>query len=201
MAQVGLWSIRRDFPKCKTVWVYELETRRKVAELTGFTGKVEKATISKDGKMIALWEQGGPLRLWEVATKKELMKSDDLKDLQKLWFLDSEPGLAVLRCGLGIYNFKEGKGVDTDFPAEAVSSDGKMMATRGKYTDYGEDKTTRYPDGVHVYSRQQNKIIATFKVDSAWKSGPMLFTPDNRRLVVAGEGGVIRVWDVSKLKP
>jgi WD40 repeat protein len=207
------WLLTRDFPVCKTIWVYDLETQKEVAKLAGFASKVEMAAISADGKQIAVWEDGGgplrpvdgPLKLWEVATGKQLRDWGKQKFcIDKMQFFRNEPTLAVVGGGgLWLYDLKTGKApAFTCFRMEAISGDGKMMASRGVFTEYADEETTRYPDGMHIYSVGKKKVIATLPVDKDWKSGPVQFTPNNRFLVCAGAAdGTVRIWDVSKLKP
>jgi WD40 repeat protein len=203
IAMTERWLVTRNFPDCKTVRVFDLEMGKQVAVLTDFPSRVEKAAISQDGKYLALLEDQGPLKIWELPGGKELLKWN-YQSVSALLFFKNEPTLAILRGGggLAIYDLKTGKGTGPGFfNARAVSDDGKLMAMKGEVV-YGEKKGTikRYPDAVHILSREKRQIIASFNTEPKWEVRQLQFTPDGRYLLAAGGAGIVRLWDVSKLE-
>ena len=204
IAMTERWFVTRDFPECKTVKVLDLETGNQFAVLKDFPSKVEQAAISLDGKHLATYENDGPVKVFELPSTKRLFTFDYPKySFRHMMFFKNQPTLAVLTPGLGLYDLKTGKmepGVGF-FSARAISPDGKMMARKGEVSQPTEKSVKRYPNGLHILSTEKKKIIATFPVDPNWQPRQMQFTPDNRKLVAVGNGGIVRVWDVSKLQP
>jgi WD40 repeat protein len=201
------WSVRRDSER-KTVWIYDLEAQKEVAKFGGFPAKITGAAISPDGKHLALQDYDKVLRVLEVATGKEVQKRDYSFQMKCMLFARDEPTLVATPYGsagsAAILDLKAGKSTSIFFPANALSGDGKMMAAHGPIEERTEKgRFIEHPDGVHIYSRQKQKIIATFPIEKDWQSGPMQFTPNNRYLVYCGgpAGGSVRVWDLSKLDP
>jgi WD40 repeat protein len=198
------WLVTRDFPDCMTLWIYDLETRTQVAKFAGLSAKVKHAAVSPDGKHLAIQDGDNVLKVMEIPGGKELFKLDYRREVSRLYFLHNEPKLAVLsNAGFGIYDIGTGKAVGPGFfRTSAVSYDGKMLVSRGPQLYFGDKTKTLYPDGVHIYSREKKKIIATLDVDTTWKSIATQFTPDNRKVISAGANdGTVRIWDVSKLEP
>ncbi|MSQ96657.1 MAG: WD40 repeat domain-containing protein [Gemmataceae bacterium] len=204
IAMTERWFVTRDFPECKTVKVLDLETWNQFAVLKDFPSKVEKAAISPDGKHLATYEYNGPVKVFELPSTKRLHTFDYPKySLRRMMFLQNEPTLAVLSPGLALYDLKSGKmepGAGF-FPANAISPNGKMMAYQGEVDQPNDKDEKRFPKGLHILSNQKKKIIASFNVDPNWRPRQTQFTPDNRKLVAVGNGGIVRVWDVSKLQP
>jgi WD40 repeat protein len=96
----------------------------------------------------------------------------------------------IIDVNIKIWSVETGKllntmgGLDSELYSFAFSPDEKTMVTGGRRI-------------IYVWDTQTWKLLATWKGD-AQDINAMIFTPDGKTLVTGSEGGIIRVWRVSR---
>jgi WD40 repeat protein len=73
-------------PAVAELAVWDLRTRKKLTDFAGHKGWVGSVAFSPDGKTIASSSSDKSLRLWDVATGKELAVLDDSRRIESLTF-------------------------------------------------------------------------------------------------------------------
>lgn len=207
LTMTNRWIVTRAWPGCDIVRIFDLESGESaepVLRLTlkkDFSAKVEKAVLSPDGKYLATAERGGRVRVWKLPSGEEVFSANHTADPNRILFLENNSTLAVTAIGTYLYDLNAKKLVyyNNRFYAMAFSKDGKLMATRGEVLE--KPTLKRLPDAVHVMATEKKTVVASFAVDKKWQVRQVQFSPDNRLLIAAGDGGIVRIWDVSKIRP
>ena len=145
--------------------------------------------FSPDGKNVLTNGRGSTVRLWDVATKKEIQKFDGHSWVNSMGFSPDEKRIVTgdsdykarifdVASGKLLYTFKGHNGWVN---AVAFSPDGKSILTGS------EDRTARLWDiatGTVTQSFQQANLI-----------GSLALSPDGRELLVGCTDSTIRWWD------
>jgi hypothetical protein len=199
------YHVTRLSPDWTLVKVFDLVTEKEIVLNGDHTSRVEKASASGDGKYLATAERDGPVKVWSLPDGKERFNvKPGATPVFRMSFVQQGTTLVVVNPGTSFYEVSSGKVREKNpsFHAYDVSPDGKMMVCKREVAIFNEkeDKYTRYPDAVNVYSRAKNDVIATYKIDTRWQLQHLVFSPTGQRIIAAG-GGVLRVWDISKLQP
>jgi WD40 repeat protein len=173
--------------------------------LKGHTEWVSALAFSSDGKTLASGSRDKTVRLWDVATGKELHTLRDLPDdksflpdVTSLQFLSDNKTLAsAVGKQVKIWDVGTGKELRTLqshtawITCLAATSGGKLLASGS------EDKT------VKLWDPLTGKELATFKVDTR-SVHCLAFTADGKKLATGiedhpGEIGKVKLWDVAKI--
>ncbi|MEU6201382.1 caspase family protein [Streptomyces sp. NPDC047061] len=166
--------------------------------LTGNNRYVRSVTFSPDGKILAAGSFDHTVRLWDVATRKQLGTLTDRSFLVnsvafspngktlaaggnleiRLWDIATRNLLGPPLTGSG------------DVPMVAFSPDGKILAS----TSYNQGSPVRLWD---VATRKQ--LSPPLAAGSKGVT-TVAFSPDGKTLASGGEGGTVRLWDVATRK-
>jgi WD40 repeat protein len=173
-------------------------TASRLSEYLGHTGAVTSlALVPKDGALFVTGGEDKSVRVWEVASKKQLRSF--------LGHLSRVSAVAVRGDGMqfasgsedGAIRMWDLNAIDehralTDATdslwAVAYSPDGKRVAAAGA------DRSIR------VYQTDTGKLEATL-TGARSPITSLAFFPDSNRLVAAGGDRIVVVWDIAQQKP
>ena len=172
------------------IWIYDGQTYRELALLTGHTNAVQTVAFSPDGKTLASGGADNAVKLWHLET-------GDVTTLAERQFFGVNavafsPDGKILASGsdddVKLWNIKNGqhlatfKGRDRVFSV-AFSPDGKTVAVGTV------DPTIR------LWDVETGQNIATL----TGHEGPVLsvvFSPDGKTLASGGRDNTVKVWHV-----
>jgi WD40 repeat protein len=180
----------------------DLKTERHTL-LRGHTSAIESGSVSPDDLFVCTAEASGPVRVWEKATGKLkfCLELEERRRPRFLCFLQKEALLLLTTPFMEGYDLRSGKQTErvVEVSPQAVSADGKLIATTTPIYSLGEGHVKVWRGGIHIWSRKKKTVLGTLKLPRESPVRHMVFTPDGRYLVATGGGGIIRIWDVSKL--
>ncbi|MEG4796631.1 AAA-like domain-containing protein, partial [Microcoleus sp. LAD1_D1] len=179
-----------------TIKLWNLQSQKPIATLTGHSDSVRSVAFSPDGKTLATASDDKTIKLWDLQSQKELATlkghsdsvnsvafSPDGKTLAtasddktiKLWDLQNQKELATLT------------GHSNSVNSVAFSPDGKTLATAS------DDKT------IKLWNRQSQKPIATLAgyQDSV---NSVAFSPDGKTLASASSDKTLKLWSLQTQK-
>lgn len=176
--------------KDETVRLWDVEAGKEIQRFPGKKNGVYALAVSPDGKTVASALHGGEVRMFEVATGKELRRLPSLA-VRAFAFAPDGKALAGV-CWPGdivVWNASTGKELqhwkkDTTTPScLAFSPDGKRLAIGGLGIVVVLDTATG-----NELTRCHGARMALNTVS---------FAPDGKTLAAAGEDHVLRQWDVA----
>ncbi len=186
-AQIALWS---------------LENGKSLGVLPGNRSEVTALAFSPDGKTLASAGRYSPLRLWDVASQKEIKKAEFQyysifqlafsRDGKTLILRGDENNLRLWDVVAWRERFAE-EGPGHEITAVVFSPDGKLIACASPNHYYA------FGSSVWVWKTDTGQFVRKF--DTA--SWPMMFSSDSKSLRVAGRGFDSNIWDLKtgKSKP
>jgi WD40 repeat protein len=171
------------------ITLYEADSGRVLAELTGHTARLTRVTFHPGGKRLASASEDGSTRIWDVAERREVVTlraeggfggvawSPDGRTIATAGF-DKSPRIWDAETGRPLRALEGHDGPIVDI---AYRRDGRQLATASY------DNTVRLWDavtGARLFTLPGPGRITT----------RIAYSPDGRRLASAHEAGV-RVWD------
>lgn len=151
--------------------------------------------FSPHGKYLSSTTGGGTVRVWDLATRKEIWTlADQVGAVGAVMFLPDEQTLAVGHRdrSVRLWNFKTKRetrrlaGHDGDISALAVSPDGKWLASGGS------------DPKLHLWDcttgREVNQFVRR-SAQNSWWIGTIAFSPDGKALLAGGYDGTVCAWD------
>jgi WD40 repeat protein len=195
----------------ETLRVWDAATGRKLVH-PGKNGGWSSITFSPDGRCLLVAVQGELMRIYDVQSATELARGPHPLNFLRtpVWSPDGKrfatptqthaepPGCSALIC-----DAKTGDAVVPPIRCEdppgsmAWSPDGSALAVAFGTPGFVDAWFSR--GRVKLFSASTGRQLAE-SAEMAWRSQMLAWSPDGKRLVAAGEGGPLRVWD-SALRP
>jgi WD40 repeat protein len=182
------------------VQVVRAATGEPMRTLPGHVGQTSYAAFSHDRQRLATVGTDQSVRIWDVATGKELLKIHEpfrrlLHDLafspdgKRLAWKTAEGWLAVYDAASGkqLYHHREDLGGTIPWVRPAFSPDGSRLASPG------------FDGHVRLYETSSGKLLATLRGHRSFVFA-VAFSPDGRRLASAGFDKTARVWDTDEAR-
>lgn len=152
--------------------LWRLPTGQEICQFRGHEWPIFAVAISPDGKIMASGSGGHDIRLWEIATGKEISKVEVRDLVCKLAFSPDGRTLASSHGGgpIRLWAFATGehwelKGHDSTVWSVAFSPDGQSLASASL------DKTARLWDiaGSKITDRQRNRNPSSEDLQTLWR--------------------------------
>jgi RNA polymerase sigma factor (sigma-70 family) len=183
-----------------TIRLWEPTTGKELRQLQGHTDRVWRITLAADGRTLASASHDGTVRIWELSTGKELRRFQDHKRGVVTLALSSDGRWLATGEHLGtmhIWDAQTGKEVHRlgteglKHPAAfTFSPDSQLLA--GLIEQPGNPEQTL----LTVWSSATGKEVRHWTIPE--DSGPPLFAPDGRSLVLVGEGATpFTIYDLA----
>jgi WD40 repeat protein len=211
----------------KTIHVWEAATGKELFKLTG-PRLLRAVVFSPDGKLMASGDEQATVRIWDVATRKQLHEIDLRCGADSL-SLAFSPDSKSLACAGGWNEGGVPKGVTINLQKRVTitgkegfyvllwdTATGKELRRFGGLKD--NIKAVAFsPDGKTVAATSRDGRIALWEAatgkellhilahpdhtDSPFACSPCLaFAPDGKRLASGSTDGTVRLWDAGTAK-
>lgn len=179
----------------KTVYIWDVETKKEICRLEGHTDRVNSVAFSPDGKQIVTASWDRTMRIWDAETDKGILRVMEHPDVVYSAAF-SPDGKRIISASsdktVYIWDIETNKVIrklkgHADYVnSVAFSSDGKRIISASK------DKTVRIwgarlPHGI--------KKLRRLKGHTAFVSS-VAFSPDGKQIVSASWDNTVRIWDV-----
>jgi WD40 repeat protein len=215
-------AVATTTPEGTTVKLYDLAKGSETFALKGHEVPPTAVAFSPDGQLLATSDADKTLRVWRVATGKEVVRMESVADLRKPEETDFKWVDANIQFAQVLGQPAPGYGLGN---ALAFSGDGKTLAVvAGEEIRLWETATGKLrgrlgtpprgvsamvfaPRGRYLALAGGDEVIRLWDVAAGKLArgffglqGPvtcLAFTPDGRRLVSAGRDATVRVWDVA----
>jgi WD40 repeat protein len=201
---VSAWSLVVQSQCCQSLVSGQVPYLLGVTELVDTApwhwGQVWGVVFSPDGKRIASASFDGSVRVWDVASGKEVLKCQGHGSV--VWSVAFSPdGVRIASASddltVRVWDVNTGKEVAKltghTFPPYSVtfSPDGKWLATAS-----GHRWEPDHPGEVKVWDVNTTESVITLRCHSGGFLSAA-FSADGKQLVAAGTDGVVRVWDTT----
>ncbi|GAA2888011.1 hypothetical protein GCM10010517_51920 [Streptosporangium fragile] len=174
-----------------TIRIWDLDTGRQRAALTGHTGTVSSVAVTPDGSRVVSGGGDGTIRIWDLETgRQRAMRADHGGWVYSVAV--TPDGSRVVSGGHGpiwVWDLRSGRrrAMRADHggwavPSVAVTPDGSRVVSSGG------DGTIRIWD---LRSGRQRAVL-TGHTDAV----AVAVTPDGRRAISTGGDRTVRVWDL-----
>jgi WD40 repeat protein len=211
----------------ETIKVWDLQSKKEIAILTGSNNDVGDVAFSPDGRTLAFTGRKGTIKLWDLQSKKEIATLTGYsRHVRKLVFSPDGQILASLAVtdGKTIELWKVPYQKESNHQPVPIVGDlfaklwnmqnhnsiasfeGKPSTDISGFSPNGQTLAITNPDSGQIIMwdwRQNKKVISTLTGVNNWRS--VTFSPDGKSVVVNGfnyesNNRQLSIWDVSSKK-
>jgi WD40 repeat protein len=196
----GKYIASTDFVDNEVI-LSEVATGREVRRFRGHTAGCVEIVVSPDGKRLASSSEDRTVRIWDVATGKQLHKLDGFpRPVWHLRFLPDNESLALCAHTGGpvsVYHFPTGR-IIHDLTGEFQPSallrhpDGRILLIES----VGSVFTSPPRVGIQVWDVMASRIIQRFEGHNQ-RLVCSILSPDGRTVATRGDDGYIRLWELA----
>jgi len=174
---------------------------KEIRQLTGHSGNIRSVAFNEDGRILASGGEDKTVKLWEVATGKEIRTFTDDPDrvdrIESVGFgfgyngeilVSSSSNTIKLRqaeTGREIHTLGGNINWNDNFPI-VLSPDGQILASGG----------FRW---IQLWEARTGKAIKTLR-DHDYLVRSIAFSPDGLLLAIGGQDNIIKLWHIGTLK-
>ncbi|MFL5341267.1 MAG: sigma-70 family RNA polymerase sigma factor, partial [Gemmataceae bacterium] len=203
--------------------LYDVEGDRFIDRFSGFEGDAQNVGFTPDGRtVITVDHRDGTVRVWDVASGKELRKFPVLRDQEKngqyhVWHTALSPDgrtiAATYQPGPGFFAtttvrlYDVATGRETyELPGHyyyvdglAFSPDGQLLVTAGNELSDFTQKQLKLPNGnqVFVWNVAGGQRLPAVRNGLPIGATCAASSPDGRTIATALADGTIRLWEVA----
>jgi WD40 repeat protein len=174
----------------RAVRLFEVPSGQQLAEFGDQAWGVGELALCPEGRTLASAGRDGTIRLWEVATRRQVRQLGPFAE-DYTWPVAWSPDLATLAVGgdqVRLWRAADGKLVhqlgdeSTSAASVAFSPDGHLLATADRKGEF-----------VRLWEVATGKPVARIK---AGRNTKVAFAPNGRILAAGDDSGTIRLWAV-----
>jgi WD40 repeat protein len=198
-----------------TAQLWEILTGKQIQQFVGHSDRVLSVALSVDGKYLATASKDKSARLWEIATGKQVQKfeghSKEVNSVAisadgKYVVTGSDDKTARLWEILTGKQVRKFEGHSSSVHSVAISGDGKYVATgsQDSTTRLWEISTGKQVQKLVSFSDQVEANLITNKgvekvtsQSQPTQSQSVVFSADNKYVLVGGDDGKTWLWEVS----
>lgn len=175
---------------------FDVKERKEVFRLAE-NQSVDNVRVTPDDKLLVVSFGSGDVRLYELATRKEVYHFGAAHD-GGVWGMAVSPDGALLATG-GKDNYANLFDLTTRKRTHGLKHAGEVNGLA--FTPDGKYLATGCTDSrVRVFDARTGDRVAMFAAHARGTVTDLQFTSDGKLLATAGMDGTVRVWDVSDLK-
>ncbi len=178
-----------------------------IAALAATTGSIHTVAFSPDGKILATGSQDGRVRLWDVATRRQVGPSLTVGTVavNKVAFSPDGKILAAasITGTVRLWDVANGRLVSSIYGGRGVALDLVAFSPDGKILAAGGWIGTPSVGLVRLWDLTTGHEIANFRSSSAGEILSVAFSPDSKVLATGSLGtiadpyGTVRLWDIA----
>jgi WD40 repeat protein len=201
-------------PPQGTVKLWDLDSGKIVAEMTGHAAYVQSVAFSANGKLLVSTSVDGMVKVWDAKTTNlqrsfpmgarciealflhdgaqilTLVLDDDLHAVAKVLDIDSGDVAYVIPVSSGVGVFH---------PTMDVSPDQHLLACALHKFDSEQGKSFLDQNTIALWDIQTAELVKIFTGHKKSING-LAFSPDGTILASGSSDGTVMIWDISRLK-
>jgi WD40 repeat protein len=178
---------------------------REVRRFKGHKARCRKIVLSSDGHLLASSSDDKSVRVWEIATGRQLrIYSKDDQNVKCISFITNTRRLAIVgrgasEAGLDLFDYSSGKVIESRKISESIwgltrHPDGRLLLilASSQLNDHDQHVVSH----VEVSDLLSGRTIRQIG-DCAGYDTYSVLSPDGRTLTTSGEDGSIRLWELA----
>jgi WD40 repeat protein/serine/threonine protein kinase/tetratricopeptide (TPR) repeat protein len=188
-----------------TIGVYDAETGEPVSQFSNPGAGTKDLVISPDGRRVAaltVQEHSALLQIWDVDSGRAISRPAELKGRIHLrsFSPDGHRYVTVGEDGTArLWDAEEGKSIaDLGSVFTEFSPDSNFLLAVGFVTDKSAGLGEEDPTSFRILDARTGKTTRAPIRPRVSSQTDVSFSPDGRRIAVAGDLGEVEVWDLSQ---